>query len=184
MPSCPVCGASVPSGTQYCPACGTNLQQNIGQPAMSNPTQAQPYQQNPQNYPSYSYPQQGGMGMPSQNQHHGHGRYIIAIVVALIIGLIIGGVIGFSFPVSADYTTLSGTASVPAGTPSLMWFNSTVFGNLTSAVVSNNYLVNLPIGDTYAVSIQWFNSTGTFRCVPSTNSFTSNDQNATQDFAC
>jgi hypothetical protein len=131
------------------------------------------------------------MGMPSQNQHHGHGRYIIAIVVALIIGLVIGGVIGFSFPVSADYTTLNGTATLNSqlsgtyhGSPNLVWFNSTVFGNLTSAVVSNNYLVNLPIGDTYAVSIQWFNSTGTYRCTPSTNSFTSNNQNATQDFAC
>ena len=183
MPNCPVCGRDVPAGTQYCPTCGTNMQQTYG--AQAAPTQAPTYS------PNYSYPQQGGMGIPAQTKPHGHGRYVIAIVVALIIGLIIGGVIGFSFPVSADYTTLNGTATLNSqlsvnfqGKPNLIWFNSTTFGNLTSAVVSNNYLVNLPIGDTYAVSIQWFNTTGTYRCVPSTNSFTSNDQNATQDFAC
>ena len=181
MPNCPVCGRDVPAGTQYCPSCGTNLQQNsFG----SQPTQAPQYPQNPSNYPSYSFPQPGGAGMPPANQHHGHGRYIIAIVVALVIGLLIGGVIGFSLPVPADYTTLNGTASVPTGTPTLIWFNSTVFGNLTSVVVNHNYLLNLPIGDTYAVSIQFLNNTSTLRCIPTTNSFSSSNRNATQDFAC
>ena len=30
MPNCPVCGIDVPAGTQYCPACGTNLEQKFG----------------------------------------------------------------------------------------------------------------------------------------------------------
>ena len=63
-------------------------------------------------------------------------------------------------------------------------FNSTTFGNLTAAVMANNYLINLPIGDTYAVSVQWFNATAVYRCIPSQNSFASNNQNTTQDFSC
>ncbi len=125
--------------------------------------------------------------MPGPQKPHGHGKYIIAIVAALIIGLVIGAVIGLSFPVSADFTTLNGTATLSSrytGSPNLIYFNSTVFGNLTSAVMSNNYLVNLPIGDTYSVSIQYLNGTGTFRCIPTPNSFASNNQNATQDFSC
>ena len=188
MPNCPVCGRDVPAGTQYCPTCGTNLQQtSFG----SQPTQSQQYPQNPQNYPSYSYPQPGGTGIPPPNQHHGHGKYIIAIAVALIIGLVIGGVIGFSFPVAADFTTVNGTANLNSqqttvyhGTPNLIMFNSTTFGNLTSAVRSNRFLVNLPIGDTYLVSIQWINGTNTYRCIPTTSTFTSNNQNEAPTFSC
>ncbi len=176
MSNCPVCGRDVPAGTQYCPSCGTNLQQTYGSPTTAAP--------------SYSFPQ-SGTGMPEPNQHHGHGKYIIAIAVALIIGLVIGGVIGFSFPVAAHLTPVNGIANLNSqqttpfhGTPNLVWFNSTTFGNLTSTVISHKFLVNLPIGDTYYVSIQWFNTTGTYRCIPTTSTFTSNNQNESPIFSC
>jgi hypothetical protein len=180
MPNCPVCGRDVPAGVQYCPTCGTNLQPSYGTPATPAPTYS----------PNYST-SQGGMGMPAQNQPHGHAKYIVAIIVALLIGLVVGGVIGFSFPVAADFTTLNGSVTLNSqlsstyhGNPNLIMFSSTTFGNLTSAVIAAKYLVDLPIGDTYSVSIQWSNSTGRFTCVPSTNSFSSNNQNAAQDFSC
>jgi hypothetical protein len=180
MPNCPVCGRDVPTGTQYCPTCGTNLQQSYG--AQASPT--------PAYSPNYSYPPQG-TGMPTTSQPHGHGKYIIAIIAALLIGLVVGGVIGFSFPVAADFTTVNGTVTLNStlsnqyrGTPNLIMFNSTTFGNLTSAISANKYLINLPIGDTYAVSIQWLNTTATYRCTASPNSFSSNNQNASQDFSC
>jgi hypothetical protein len=181
MPNCPVCGNNVPAGTQYCPACGTNLQQSYGAPAAPSPTPAPTYS------PNYSYPQ-GGMGKPDTSKPPSKRRYILAIAGALCIGLVIGFFIGAFLPPSADFTTLNGTVSLSSqyhGSPNLIMFNSTIFGNLTTAVISNNYLINLPIGDTYAVSIQWFNTTGTYRCGnPSPDSFTSNDSNATQDFSC
>lgn len=180
MPNCPVCGRDVPSGTQYCPTCGTNLQQSYGTQSTTSPT----YSQTP------SYSSTGGTGMPSPGQPRGSRRYI-AIIAALLIGLVIGGVIGYSLPVAADYTSVTGTVILNSqlsnqfgGKPTLVWFNSTAFGNLTSAVLSNKYLINLPIGDTYFVSIQWSNATGTFRCVPSQSTFSSNNQNVAQDFSC
>jgi hypothetical protein len=180
MPNCPVCGRDVPAGTQYCPACGTNLQQTFGAQASPAPTYS----------PNYSYPQQG-TGMPTTGEPHGHGKYIIAIIAALLIGLVVGGVIGFSFPVAADFTTVNGTVSLNStlsnqyhGTPNLIMFNSTTFGNLTSTISASKYLVNLPIGDTYLVSIQWFNATGTYWCTASPDSFSSNNQNAAQNYSC
>ena len=180
MPNCPVCGREVQAGTQYCPTCGTNLQQTYAATAGQTPTYS----------PNYSSPQ-GGMGMPGPGQSHGHGKYIVAIVAALLIGLVVGGIIGFSFPVAADYTTLNGTVTLNSqlsnqyhGNPNLIMFNSTIYGNLTAAVIAQGYRINLPIGDTYTVSIQWFNSTATYRCIPSKNSFSSNNQNAAQNFSC
>jgi hypothetical protein len=180
MPSCPVCGRDVPAGTQYCPACGTNLQQTFGSPVAPVPTYS----------PNHSY-SQSGTGLPDPGNPHGHGKYIIAIMAALLIGLVIGGFIGLSYPVAAQFTSLNGTVTLNNqlsgafhGSPNLIMFNSTIFGNLTSAVIAHNYLINLPVGDTYAVSVQWSNATATYRCVPSTNSFASNNANAAQDFSC
>jgi hypothetical protein len=203
MPSCPVCGNNVPAGTQYCPACGTNLQQNFGQAAATNPTQSQPYQQNPQNYPSYSYPQQGEMGMPGPQKPRTRRLWVI---VALLIGLLIGGVagffIGFDQPVF-DYATAYGTVSLNRqyhGTAYLITFNSTSGnGNLTSVVTANSscsalavpvpcYLINLPVTDTYNVSIQWFNTTvtpaGFGTCIASPSTFTPNNATVVQNFSC
>jgi hypothetical protein len=174
MPNCPVCGRDIPSGTQYCPICGTNLQ-SYGKQTTQAPTYS----------PNYSYPQQG-TGMPGTSQPHSHRKYVAAIVAALLIGLTLGFFIGYLQPVSVDYTTVSGTVSLGSyrGTPNLIMFNSTMFGNLSAAVSGNKYLINLPTGDVYAVSIKWANSTGTFTCIPTSNSFSSNNQNAAQDFSC
>lgn len=188
MPNCPVCGRDVPAGTKYCPTCGTNLQKtSFG----SQPTQSPQYPQNPSNYPTYSYPQPGGTEAPSQNQQPGRRRRIVVITAALIIGLVIGTVIGLAQPIPADFTTVNGTANLNSrqmttyhGTPNLIMFNSTTFGNLTSSVVSNKFLVNLPVGDTYLVSIQWLNATSTYRCIPTTTTFTSNNRNETPTFSC
>jgi hypothetical protein len=185
MPNCPVCGNNVPAGTQYCPACGTNLQQSYGAPAAPAPTSTPTYS------PNYSYPQ-GGMGMPGTNKPHSNRKYILAIVGALLIGLIIGFFIGFTLPVSIDYTTLNGTVSLSSqyhGTPDLIMFNSTDGGqNLTAAVLSNSYMINLSAPDTYSVSIQWFNATSSpmfGTCTASPSSFTSgSNQTITQDFSC
>ncbi len=181
MPNCPVCGKEVQPTTQYCPACGTNLTQGGPQS-----TQAATYS------PTYSYPQQE-MGMPGASQPHTHRKHVFAIIAALLVGLIVGGIIGFSFPIAADYTHLTGSVRLSnqfQGIPNLIMFNSTLYGNLTSAVFSDHsYIINLPIGDTYNVSIQWFNATATTsqifgRCIPSQSTFTSDSQNATQDFTC
>lgn len=133
------------------------------------------------------------MGTPGASQPHSHRKYVLAIIAALLIGLIVGGIIGFSFPIAADYTNLAGSVTLSnqfQGVPNLIMFNSTLYGNLTSTVLSDHsYVSNLPIGDTYNVSIQWFNATATpsqmfGRCIPSQSTFTSDNQNATQDFSC
>ncbi len=181
MATCPACGKEVQPTTQYCPACGTNLTQGGTQS-----TQTATYS------PTYSYPQQG-MGMPGASQPHTHRKHVFAIIAALLVGLIVGGIIGFSFPIAADYTNLTGSVRLSnqfQGIPNLIMFNSTLYGNLTSAVFSDHsYIINLPIGDTYNVSIQWFNATATpsqmfGRCIPAQSTFTSDNQNATQDFSC
>jgi hypothetical protein len=193
MPNCPVCGNNVPAGTQYCPACGTNLQQSYGPPAAPAPTPTPTYS------PNYSYPQ-GGMGMPGTSKPQSNRKYILAIVGALIIGLIIGFFIGFSYPVAIDYTTVTGTVSVSGnrGTPDLIMFNSTDGnGNLTAVVQVNSngcgpsecFLINLPNPDTYNVFIQWINTTTTpvtfGMCTASPSAFTPpNNQTATQNFSC
>jgi hypothetical protein len=193
MPNCPVCGNNVQAGTQYCPACGTNLQQSFGAPTSPTPTPTP----TPTYSPNYSYSQQGA-GVPRTGQPHGHKRYVIAIIVALLIGLLVGVFIGASLPPPVDYTTLTGTVSLSSqyrGTADLIWFNSTIYGNgnLTAVVSANScgvgcsYMVNLPTPDTYAVSIQWFNATGTpmfGTCNASPSTFSSNATNATQNFSC
>jgi zinc ribbon protein len=179
MPNCPVCGKEVQASTQYCPVCGTNLPQTYGVPSTQTPIDSQ----------NYSYPQQG-MRMPGTTQPHSHRKYIAAIVAALLIGLILGFFIGFLQPISVDYTTVSGTVSIGSqhyGTPDMIMFNSTMFGNLTAAVTANNYRINLPTGDAYAVSIQWFNATSSQmfgRCPASPGTFSSSNQTATADFSC
>ncbi len=151
MPNCPVCGKDVQATTQYCPACGMSLSQSYEAPS----TQMQNYP------PGYSYPQQG-VGTLATGQLHSHRKYIFGIIAALLVGLIIGGIIGFSFPIAADYTNLTGTVSLGnanLGSPDLIIFDGTIYGNLTSAVLADHsYQVNLPVGDTYSVSIQWFNA--------------------------
>ncbi len=181
MPICPVCGKEVQATTQYCPACGTNLTQGG-----AHSTQAATYS------PTYSYPHQGKR-MHDASQPHTHRKHVFAIIAALLVGLIIGGIIGFSFPIAADYTNLTGSVTLSnqfQGVPNLIMFNSTLYGNLTSAVLSDHsYSVNLPIGETYSVSVQWFNATATTsqmfgKCIPSRSTFTSDSQSATQDFSC
>lgn len=179
MQTCPVCGKEFQASTRYCPACGTNLQQ---QSFASPPIPQSGYSQ------GYSYSQQG-TAVPRTDQPHGHRKYVVAIIVALLIGLIVGGIIGFEFPVAADFTTVKGTVSLSgsqAGTPDLIWFNSTTFGSLSSSVSTNHaYMVNLPIGDTYSVSILWLNATRfPFTCAASPSTFSSNNQNAAQNFSC
>ncbi len=134
-----------------------------------------------------------GNGNAWASQPESHRKHVLAIIAALLIGLIVRGIIGFSFPIAADYTNLTGSVTLSnqfQGVPNLIMFNSTLYGNLTSTVLSDHsYVINLPIGDTYNVSIQWFNATATpsqmfGRCSPSQSTFTSDNQNATQDFSC
>jgi hypothetical protein len=182
MPSCPVCGKAVQAGTQYCPTCSTKLQPSYGTPAIQTPTQLQ----TPTYSPEEPYAQQG-TSMPPETPKRSNGKLILIVVGAVLISLLVGFMIGYSQPLPADYTNLTGSVSLGSqypGTANLIMFNSTVFGNLTSAIISNNYLINLPIGDTYYVSLQYLNGTGSFRCIPTLNSFTSIDRNATQDFYC
>jgi zinc ribbon protein len=182
MPNCPVCGKEVQSTTAYCPACGTSLKQTS---AVST-TPSGSYSQNQTNY---SYPQQG-YGMPSTPPSHGHRKYILAIIGALLVGLIVGGLIGFFLPVSPDYTTLTGTATLAnprLGTPNVILFGTPETGNLTSAVLPNHsYNVALPIvQDNYNVLIQWINMTsGIHYCTASPGTFSSTSANATQNFSC
>lgn len=178
MPNCPVCGRGVPTGILTCPTCGTNLQATYGVQTAQNPV-----------YSSTPSPPSSEMSVPSSSASRGRGRYV-TIIVALLIGLVIGGVVGYTQPVAAQYTTVTGSVTLSSqmttqgGRPTLVWFNSTIYGNLTAAVISNSYLINVPTGDTYSVSVQWFNGTGTYRCNPSQNIFSSNNRSATQDLSC
>jgi hypothetical protein len=143
------------------------------------------YSQNPLNY---SYPQQG-YGVPTAPQPHSHRKYILAIIAALLIGLIVGGLIGFYLPVAPDYTNLTGTvtlANPSVRTPNAILFGAPQTGNLTSAIISNSYTIDLPIiQDNYNVLIQWVNMTGGIHyCTASPSTFTSTSANATQNFSC
>jgi hypothetical protein len=187
MPNCLVCGKEVQSSTTYCPACGTNLKQTSPDSSAQRGTFS----------PNYSYPQQG-VGMPTASQPHGHRKYILAIIIVGLIGLIVGGLVTSTFLIGPDLTDLTGTVSLPTlyanqyqGTPNRLLFNSAVTGNLSSGIFPDkSYQVYLPIlsSGNYAVTIQWTNVTAgavsLYRCTANPSTFSSPNQNATQNFSC
>ena len=187
MPNCPVCGKEAQSTTTYCPACGTSLKQT----SPGSSTQSGTYT------PNYSYPQQE-VGMPTASQPHSHRKYILAVIIIGLIGLIVGGLVSSTFLIGPDVTDLTGTVSLSTlyanqyqGTPNRLLFNSAVTGNLSSAIFPDkSYQVYLPIlsSGNYAVTIQWMNVTGGavsfYSCVANPSTFSSSNQNATQNFSC
>src|SRR2546422_6626038 len=187
MPNCPVCGKEVQSTTTYCPACGTSLNQT----APGSSTQSGTYS------PNYSYPQQG-VGMSTASQPHSHRKYIIAIIIVGLIGLPVGGLVASTFLIGPDVTDVTGTvtlqqlyASQYNGIPNRLVFNSAVTGNLSAGVFQDkSYQVYLPIlsSGSYIVTIQWTNVTAGavsfYTCTANPSTFSSSDQNATQNFSC
>jgi hypothetical protein len=136
--------------------------------------------------------------MPTANQPHSHRKYILAIIVVALIGLIVGGLVASTFLIGPDVTDLTGTVSLGSpyanlyqGTPNNMIFNSAVTGNLSSGVFPDkSYQVYLPIlpSGNYAVIIQWTNVTAGavsfYSCTANPSTFSSSNQNATQNFSC
>ncbi|OLB71469.1 hypothetical protein AUI06_03685 [archaeon 13_2_20CM_2_52_21] len=187
MPNCPVCGKEVQSTTTYCPACGTSLKQT----SSGSPAQSGTYS------PNYSYPQQGVVA-PTASQPHSHRKYILAIIIVGLIGLIVGGLVTSTFLIGPDVTDLTGTVSLQTlyvnqynGIPNRILFNSAVTGNLSSGVSPDkSYQIYLPIllSGNYAVTIQWTNVTAGavsfYSCTANPSTFSSSNQNATQNFSC
>jgi uncharacterized OB-fold protein len=186
MPNCPVCGKEVQSTTAYCPACGTSLKQTDAGSTMQTNT----YSQSSSNY---TYPQQG-YGMPTTPQSHSHRKYILAIIVVGLIALVVGGLVASTFLVGPDVTDVTGTVTLQSayrGIPDRILFVSTVTGNLSAGVFTDNsYQVYLPIlsAGNYAVSIIWTNVTAGavsfYSCTANPSPFSSSNQNATQNFSC
>jgi hypothetical protein len=147
--------------------------------------------------PNYSYPQQGA-GMGTGTQPHGHKKYILAIIVVALIGLVVGGLVTSTFLIGPVVTDLTGTVTLQNlyltqyhGMPNRLLFISTVTGNLSAGIFPDkSYQVYLPILSTgnYAVSIQWTNVTANtvsfYSCTANPSTFTSSNQNATQNFSC
>jgi zinc-ribbon domain len=190
MPNCPVCGKEVQSTTAYCPACGTSLKQTSAGSTMQSSSYSQ-------NSPNYSYPQQG-YGMPTAPQSHSHRKYILAIIVVGFIALVVGGLVTSTFLIGPDVTDVTGTVARQTlyvnqyrGIPNRVLFVSTDTRNLSAGVFpDNSYQVYLPIlsAGNYAVSITWMNVTGGtvsfYSCTASPSTFSSSNQNATQNFSC
>ncbi|OLE92132.1 MAG: hypothetical protein AUF79_00160 [Crenarchaeota archaeon 13_1_20CM_2_51_8] len=182
-----MCGKEVQSTTTYCPACGTSLNQT----APGSSTQSGTYS------PNYSYPQQG-VGMSTASQPHSHRKYILAIIIVGLIGLIVGGLVASTFLIGPDVTDLTGTVSLGSpyldqyhGTANRILFNSAITGNLSSGVFPDkSYQVYLPIlsSGNYAVTVQWTNVTAGavsfYSCTANPSTFSSSNQNATQNFSC
>lgn len=86
--SCTKCGASVPSTTGFCPACGTP----IGSPAAAPPAEFSVAS----SQPGSPYGQPGAYGVPP-TKSSGGALKIILIVIAVVVGLgVIGaGVVGY-----------------------------------------------------------------------------------------
>jgi len=187
MPNCPVCGKGIQSTTAYCPACGTSLKPTGTGASMQTGTYA----------PNYSYPQQG-YGMPTASQPHSHRKYIIAIIIVALIGLIVGGLVTSTFLIGPDVTDVTGTVTLRQpyatqynGIPNRLVFNSPLTGNLSAGVFQDkSYQVYLPILSSggYTVTIQWTNvtagSVSVYTCTARPSTFSSSDQNATQNFSC
>ncbi len=187
MPNCPVCGKEVQSTTAYCPACGTSLNQTSPGSAAQSGTYS----------PNY-YSPQPNPGMPTANQTHSHRKYILAIIIVALICLIVGGLVTSTLLIGPDVTDVTGTVSLGnlyvnqyQGTPNHIIFNSAVTGNLSSGVfLDKSYQVYLPIlsSGNYAVTIQWTNvtagSVSFYSCTANPSTFSSLDQNATQNFSC
>src|SRR6266852_2578564 len=187
MPNCPVCGKEVQSTTAYCPACGTSLKQTSPVSSAQSGTYS----------PNY-YSPQPNPGMPTTNQPHSHRKYILAIIVVALIGLVVGGLVTSTFLIGPDVTDLTGTVSLSTlysnqyqGTANRLLFNSATTGNLSSGVFPDkSYQVYLPIlsSGNYAVTIQWTNVTSGavsfYRCTANPSTFSSSNQNATQNFSC
>jgi hypothetical protein len=190
MPNCPVCGKEVQSTTAYCPACGTSLKQTSAGSTMQSSTYSQ-------NSPNYSYPQQG-YGMPTAPQSHSHRKYILAIIIVGLIALVVGGLVTSTFLIGPDVTDVTGTVALQTlivnqyhGVPNRILFVSTDTGNLSAGVFpDNSYQVYLPILSTgnYAVSLTWTNVTAGavsfYSCTANPSTFSSSNQNATQNFSC
>src|SRR3989449_11682552 len=187
MPNCPTCGKEIQSTTAYCPACGTSLKQTSPGSSAQSGTYS----------PNYSYSQQGS-GMPTANQPHSHRKYILAIIIVGLIGLIVGGLVTSTFLIGPDVTDVTGTVTVQQlyatqynGIPNRLVFNSAVTGNLSAGVFQDkSYQVYLPIlsSGSYIVTIQWTNVTAGavsfYTCTANPSTFSSSDQNATQNFSC
>ena len=187
MPNCPVCGKEVQSTTAYCPACGTSLKQTSPGSSAQSGTYS----------PNY-YSPQPNPGMPTTNQPHSHQKYILAIIVVALIGLVVGGLVASTFLIGPDVTDLTGTVWLGTlylnqyhGAPNHILFKSAVTGNLSSGVFPDkSYQVYLPIlsSGNYAVTIQWTNVTAGavsfYSCTANPSTFSSSNQNATQNFSC
>jgi hypothetical protein len=190
MPNCPVCGKEVQSTTAYCPACGTSLKQT----SVGSTIQSSNYSQNS---PNYSYPQQS-YGMPTAPQSHSHRKYVLAIIVVGLIALVVGGLVTNTFLIGPDVTDVTGTVTLQNvylntyhGVQNRLLFVSSVTGNLSAGIFpDNSYQVYLPIlsSGNYAVSITWTNVTGGavsfYSCTANPSTFSSSNQNATQNFSC
>ena len=136
--------------------------------------------------------------MPTPNQPHSHRKYIIAIIIVALIGLIVGGLVTSTFLIGPDVTDVTGTVTLQRlyatqynGIPSRLVFNSALTGNLSAGVFEDkSYQVYLPIlsSGSYVVTIQWTNVTAGavsfYTCTANPGTFTSSDQNATQNFSC
>jgi len=150
-----------------------------------------------QSSPNYSYPQQG-YGMPTAPQSHSHRKYILAIIIVGLIALVVGGLVTSTFLIGPDVTDVTGTVTLQTlivnqyhGVPNRILFVSTDTGNLSAGVFpDNSYQVYLPILSTgnYAVSITWTNVTAGavsfYSCTTNPSTFSSSNQNATQNFSC
>ena len=188
MPNCPVCGKEVQSTTTYCPACGTSLKQTSPGSSAQSGTYS----------PNY-YSPQPGTGMPATGQPpHSHRKYILALIIVGLIGLIVGGLVTSTLLIEPDVTDVTGTVSLGSpyfdqyhGIPNHILFNNAVTGNLSSGVFPDkSYQVYLPIllSGNYAVTIQWTNVTSGavsfYSCAANPSTFSSSNQNATQNFSC
>jgi hypothetical protein len=127
----------------------------------------------------------------TESKQHGRGRYVIAIVAVGIIALLIGVFYGTA-TAPAAVTLLEGRVALSAqdhGTAYSIAFANMNTHNLTSTITNQTYLLYLPTGLNYVVSVQWINMTagpyfGVHNCNPTPGTFNPSGQNETQNFAC
>lgn len=127
-----------------------------------------------------------------QPQPHGHRKYVIAVIVVAIVALLTGVLIGYQIA-PTGITLVQGRVSLNSqehGVPYFISFVHPTTGNLTSAVENQTYLVYLPTGYSFTVTVGWLNMTsgspsfGFHACNPQPSTYIPSAQNETRNFTC
>ncbi|TMI15268.1 hypothetical protein E6H35_02780 [Candidatus Bathyarchaeota archaeon] len=139
---------------------------------------------------------------PSQSQPHNHDKYVAGIIIGVVVTAIVAGGIGFGLgnlakpvgtsPLSQQsFTYAHGVVDIGrSGTPVAIYFDNQVTGTLSSTVggSAHKYQLYLPTGDSYQVTIYWYESSGystTLQsCAARPQPFTPTGSDYAQDFLC